>query len=217
MQILHDNFPIANVAQMQLEMIQLNPITGEDQSNGAYGANEIDYDDKKIRDSWIYSHFKSAKRTEYNLMRIAVYVNEILPINQNLAAGRIESARNHCVVVKGLKEIIKNGQRFEFLELDKNSHVDIRLIPVDFPFFEKVQLEVKKIFKSNPGVDRFVPKLNKYGKKLAELKYSSLETNWYDLKNSSETDSQNNFDENHLKYKYSNAMILSIYTDTHKA
>lgn len=207
MRILHENFSVEYVAKMQLIMTQLNPINGKNHLHD--DDSPYEYSEIKIKDSWIYRHFKPDNSVEKNPLPIAVYVNEILPINQNLTADRINFVRNHCVLVKGVKEKSINGQTVEFLELDKNSHADIREIPIDFPFFEKVQFDLKKIFINNPGVDQLELKLNQYGKKLAELKYSCLEKNWYNLKKNFKTDLENDTRYNQSQSKYNMTFIRS--------
>ena len=137
-----------------------------------------------IKNSWIYQHFKddSTKKT-----KIALYVNSIIPINENLEPSEknethfIDKVGNHCVVACGLKD--KNGKECLELEIFGGSD-ETRYIPVDFPFFEEVQIEVIKINAKyqagKQGVDCYNRAMNKLGKKLAEKKWEKLEKNWFE-------------------------------------
>ena len=156
---------------------------------------------KRIRDSWIYDHF-DAETT-----KIVLYVNACVPINQNLHRDEINQIGNHCVVVKGIKRLTVNDKPgVEFLEIenwDANSE-ETSLIPVDHPFFEEVQTEVNRIFGEYRGSELYRKQLNTYGKKLAEIKYGSLEDDWFDLKNESQADTE---DTEEIPYKYEMVFI----------
>ena len=162
---------------------------------------------KKVRDSWIYTHFNAELTTEEKPTKIALYVNVILPINQNLKNGQIDFVENHCVVIKGLRKWTENNREFECLELDDTGTSNTRLIPVDFPFFEEVQVKVQSIFRESSGSEQCKHYLNRYGKALAELKYANLEKNWYDCKQKPKKKFANNIDENEMPYKYEMSFI----------
>ena len=179
-------------------MIQKYPIIKEDLDNIV---------GKKVRDSWIYTHFNAKLTTEEMPTKIALYVNVILPINQNLKYGQIDFVENHCVVIKGLRKWTENNREFECLELDDTGTSNTRLIPVDFPFFEEVQVKVQQIFRESYGLEQCNRRLNRYGKALAELKYANLEKNWYDCKQKPKKKFANNIDENEMPYKYEMSFI----------
>ena len=149
MDILEDHFSMNFISKMKLKMMKQ------------------DIERKpSIRESWIYDHFAS---NDTKNIKIALYVNAFVPIDDSLDAAQINSVENHCVVVKKLKKRTINGRTYEWLKLDKTSHFDKRSIPVDLPFFEEVQNEVlEKI--GNKGKDAYGPALKRYGKKLAENK-----------------------------------------------
>merc|ERR1711917_223554 len=97
---------------MKLKMIEFPPIFKKEQ------INEATMEKRLIRDSWIYEHFKndSTKKT-----KIALYVNQSIPINQNLyLMHNIEEIGNHCAVALGLE--YKNGK--ECLELEIHDECD---------------------------------------------------------------------------------------------
>ena len=116
--------------------------------------------------------------------KIAIYVNAILPINQNLGEGEIESVGNHSVLVKGIKQWKnKSNEMIECLELESHGASEqTRIIPVDHPFFEEVQVEIMKIFHRYKGSDTRSSRLNNYREKLATIKWGKMEKNWYELK-----------------------------------
>ena len=152
MEILEQQYiPTGVLERMNLEMIRIPPIFKREQIDAAtIDGNPTTWRQKLgekrlIRDSWIYEHFKndSTKRT-----KIALYVNAIIPINQYLEPSEanevhlIDKIGSHCLVAIGLQ--IWNG--IECLELENNGGCEeTRFIPVDFPFFEEIQIEVKKI------------------------------------------------------------------------
>ena len=176
-----ENHVLTKVPTMKLETIQIDPIISQEQLNNALNSpcdvQKLGLGSKRtIRSSWIYEHFKKSET------KIAVYVNAVLPINQNLNSEQIESVGNHCVVIKRIKEW-KNekGESIECLELENNGgSEETKLIPVDHPFFEEVRVELRKIF--NRGSDFHANGLNNYGKKLAEKKWGKLDPKWYDVK-----------------------------------
>ena len=199
-----NNIPTDVQRKMDLEMIQKDPIFELSVYGEAFNSRdssklkildslknpdlvEEQTPGKSIKHSWIYKHFKddSTKKT-----KIALYVNAVIPINQNLEAcdknetHRINDVGNHCVVVSGLNN--KNGK--ECLELENNGGCEeTRFIPVDFPFYEEIQIEVNKINDRYPshGIDRYKSAMNKLGKKWAEEKWGKIENNWFDLKKES--------------------------------
>ena len=156
---------------------------------------------RRIKDSWIYDHFKTRKTKNF---KIAVYVNAVLPINQNLKEDEIKTVGNHCVLVKGLTYWQnKKGQKIECLELETyDGCEETQFIPVNHPFFEEVQVEVQKIFHCYQGFDRYRPMLNDYGKKLAEIKWGTLDSNWFDVTRKLTPDNQKKIGFKNIRYKY---------------
>ena len=135
-----------------------------------------------VKNSWIYKHFDSGPGT-----KIALYVNELVPINKNLEKEQIQSVANHCVIVKRLHwlpRINKCNERcmVECFEIENFGSSRTRYIPVDHPFWEKVQADVIKIFNKYSGSEVYSKKLNQLGKRLAEIKYGLLEKDWYNQK-----------------------------------
>ena len=186
--------PTGVLERMKLEMIHFPPIFKKEQINQAtIDKNPTTWrgklgEKRLIRDSWIYEHFKndSTKKT-----KIALYVNAVIPINQNLEPSEknkmhiIEKNGNHCVVVIGLK--VKNGK--ECLELENYGGCDeTRFIPIHFPFFEEIQIEVKKInakhHNQNQGVDYYNKAMNRLGTKWAEKKWGTMEKKWWNERRS---------------------------------
>ena len=195
MKILEQQYiPTGVIEKMKLEMIQIPPIFKKEQIDEAIiDKNPRTWraklgEQRLIRDSWIYDHFTndSTKKT-----KIALYVNSVIPINQNLEPSEknemhdIEKIVNHCVVALGLK--VKNGK--ECLELEIYGGCDdTRFIPVDFPFFEEIQIEVKKInakhHNQNQGVgDYYNRAMNKLGRHWAEKKWGTMEKKWWNKLN----------------------------------
>ena len=196
--ILEQQFiPTGVLERMKLEMIEFPPIFKKEQINQATrDKNPTTWrgklgEQRFIRDSWIYKHFKndSTKKT-----KIALYVNAVIPINQNLEPSEknemhnIEKIGNHCVVALGLK--VKNGKECLELEIFGGCE-DTRFIPVDFPFFEEIQIDVKKInvnhHNRNQGVeDYYNGAMNKLGRNLAEKKWGTMENKWWNERRSNE-------------------------------
>ena len=162
---------------------------------------------RTIRDSWIYTHFTNSETKD---TKIAVYVNALLPINQNLHGYEtIQSVVNHSVLVKGIKEW-KNekNQMIECLELEiHDESEETRFIPVDFPFFEVVQGKVKKIFDRYQGADTRNSPLNNYGRQLAEMKWGKMKKNWYTVEKEPHPNSQIE----NLPYKYMMLFVRAIH------
>ena len=188
LQKTEDYLSISFIDRLKLEMICLPKNEDFVKLNG-----------KTIRDSWIYNHFTDSvsKNT-----KIVLYVNAVVPINQNLDRNQINQVENHCVVVKG----IVNYRTVECIEIEdwNSSSEDTSFIPVDHPFFEEVQAKIYNIFKHHPGSDQYPSQLNKYGKRLAEIKYGKLENDWYDLKIESQADTEDTED---IPYKYEMVFI----------
>ena len=132
---------------------------------------------KTIKDSEIYDHFKIKKRSQ----KLAIYVNQIIPINQeylNQVEGPIGS---HCVVATGIK--VENG--VECLVLVYN---ELKYIPVDFPFFEEVENNIDALKRENHlNPDNIKRQLNAYGLRLAKKKWQTVPNTkrkpWYAEKN----------------------------------
>ena len=128
---------------------------------------------KTIKDSWIYEHFSKMLNSsdQTTQPRIALYVTEIIPINQNFDASRINSVGNDCVIASGLAKWPKNDPNgIECLELEIYGDSDeMRYIPVDFPFFEEIQININKIYQRNKNSDTDIYNrdMNRLGKKLA--------------------------------------------------
>ena len=201
----NNNIPTDVQQKMELKMIQKDPIFEQSVYAEAFKSRDLsklkildslknpDFAEqtpeqtagKSIKHSWIYEHFKnnSTRKT-----KIALYVNAVIPINENLRPNDlnethlINNVGNHCVVVSGLSN--KNGK--ECLELENNGGCEeTRFIPVDFPFYEEIQIEVNKIndkFQKNKGIERYESAMNKLGKKWAEEKWGKIENNWFALK-----------------------------------
>ena len=180
----------------------------------------VDKNNKRIRtikDSWIYTHFT---KSETKHTKIAVYVNALLPINQNLVDyNTIQSVGNHSVLAKGLtKWRNENNEMVECLELEIYGGSDQdRFIPVEYPFFEDVQIEIKKIFDRNQGSDTRNRPLNKYGKQLAEIKWGkqftrNLKTEWYKVKKELRPGVQNDEEDSLYKnLKYQMLFVRAIH------
>ena len=166
----------------------------------------------KIKNSWIYTHFT---RPETKDTKIAVYVNTLLPINQNLDDYKeIESVANHSVIAKGITTWENdNHEMIECLELEihDGSNQD-RFIPVEFPFFEEVQVKIKKIFFCNEGSDTQKRPLNKYGTELAKIKWGQkLETEWYNVRKELKPSAKNDEEDNQYKnLKYQMLFVRAI-------
>ena len=175
MRILEKNFSPNVLSNIRLEMKEIKPIENKQQA-------------KKFM-NWIKNHFteESTKET-----KIALYVNEHIPINKrlfSLVGDVINNAGNHCVVVNGIKlwkhrinrdEELHEVECFEIENFDGNE--ETRYIPVDHPCFEEIQGKVNDIKKKYQGSDPRGSRLNKLGSDLAKTKYGKkLETEW--LKN----------------------------------
>ena len=208
------NIPTNVQARMKLEMFQSDPIFQKKQLDAALADKDpktwrAKLGEKRfIKDSWIYKHFKdeSTKKT-----KIAVYVNAVTPINQNLEPSgayephSINNVGNNCVVVSGLTKWPKNDANgIECLELENNGGCEeTRFIPVEFPFFEEIQIEVNKINADyqNKGLEGYNRAMNKLGKTWAEKKWGTIPSKWHELKKKPK-EGQKNIDEaKHDKYE----------------
>ena len=187
MEIL-EKYASAEVPRMKLETItndRGHPIITQQKFNDAFQSLNIEKlgNQRTIKDSWIYKHFTNS---ETRGTKIAIYVNAVLPINQNICdhinVETIYSVVKHCVVVKGVVDWKnENGGIIECLELENHGGCEqTRFIPVDHPFFEEVCIQVRAKWRSNA----YKRQLNKYGKDLAGIKWgkNKLESDWYDLK-----------------------------------
>ena len=195
------------ISRMKLELKKLDPIVSKENHLEAYQTCDFTKlhhrltGDKSltIRDTEIYKHF-TAEDTKH--IKIAIYVNAIVPINQNLKdVNRIVNVGNHCVVVKGITKW-PNSNGIDCLELETFGESDqTRFLPVDFPVFEEVQVKVMKIFKEAKGAsDLSGRKLNKYGGELAEIKWGNVPNNWYDIKKETKKDDSKVAVEEKCKY-----------------
>ena len=172
---------------------------------------------RTIKESWIYKHFvesetKDAKERAISATKIAIYVNAVIPINQNLGEGEIESVGNHSVLANGIK-LWKNdnGEMIECLELENHGGCEqTRYIPVEHPFFEEVQEQVTKIFQRFEGSEIRSKQLNKYGKSLARTKWGNkLESKWYNAKKVPRSGGQ--IDDEDLPYKYEMLFVRATH------
>ena len=217
MEILEQQYiPTGVLERMKLEMIQIPPIFKKEQIDAATkDENPTTWraklgEQRLLRDSWIYEHFKndSTQKT-----KIALYVNAIIPINQNLEPSKkngmhlFEMVGNFCVVASGLK--VKNGK--ECLVLENNGECEGTLfIPVDFPFFEEIQIEVKKInTKYHNQRVNYNRAMNKLGMNLAEKKWGKVENNWFELRVPNE--GQKKVDDYRMRWKYEMIFVRGIH------
>ena len=111
---------------------------------------------------------------------LAIYVNQIIPINEKYRDHDYSQVKSHCVIVTGIKQI--DGVKCLVLE-NNGGHEQMKYLPVDFPFFEEVQYDIQNIIgKTEPYNIR--KKLNNYGLTLAQKRWTSLRNeNWHDKKN----------------------------------
>ena len=176
--------------------------------------------EKTIKDSWIYEHFRGADQAampnsseQTNQSKIALYVSEINPINQNSDVSKINSVGNHCVIAKGLAKWPKKDPKgIECLELEIHGDSDeMRYIPVEFPFFEEIQIDINEIYQrtKNMGAYFYNRDMNKLGKKLALTKWKTVEDNWYDLKKKPKEGQEK--DKENQRWKYGMIFIRGIY------
>ena len=186
------------IDRMKLEMIQINPdhfksILDYHQYSAALKLSEWSkIDGRTIRDSWIYSHFKNPNTER---IKIGLYINNIIPINEKLVDFEMSAIGSYFVIVRGMKTFsYKNSGKYqmpdqitdvipthyvECLEIENSELSDaMRHIPVDFPFFEKVQLETTKILRTY-GHELSRRHLNKYGKQFAQIKYGRIGQTWH--------------------------------------
>ena len=223
MDILEQNYIPSDVRErMKLEMIEKNPIfekTVFDNARSKLDSTILRIADstspgKSIKDSWIYKHF-SEKHTKQS--KIAIYVNSMIPINQNLDRDfQLNSVGNHCVVVLGLTRWPQNNSNgIECLELGSSGdRVETRYIPVDFPFFEEVQIEIENIRKRNQGVEGYQKNMNKFGKKLVEKKWGQfqfIDKNWHEQKRGSK-EGQKKVAEAEQQWKYELVFVRGIHS-----
>ena len=211
MEILEQQYiPTGVLERMKLEMIQIPPIFKEEQIDEArIVRNSAKLGEKRsIRDSWIYEHFKN---NSTNKTKIALYVNAVIPINQNLELYPIETVPNHCVIASGLTKWPKNNPNgIECLELENSGgSEDMRFIPVDFPFFEEVQIEVTKLREKHQSPENYKIAMNKLGKKLSEQKWGKIDHNWMDLKKETK-EGQKIADYAKLQWKYQMLFVRGV-------
>ena len=133
--------------------------------------NDADFIGKTIKDTEIYRHFKKSSQ------KLAIYVSEKIPVNEEYRLKNYCSAGNHCVIATGIADW--NGG--ECLVLDNTTgSIEDNYIPVDFPIFEAL---VKKIDEDeyDPQVSDKNRSLNKYGFDLAKKKFNNIKAR--DFKN----------------------------------
>ena len=163
MGILEKNISFDIIQKMELKFDLI-----EGQRSGTYTT---------IKNSWIYEHFT---KPETKNIKIAIFVNSLFRINENLDGPKIESDGNHFVLAKGIARWkSENDEIIECLELETHDCFDqTRYIPVESPFYEEVQAKVNEILQNYPEDQSRNESLNKYGEKLAQMKISSqLDTN----------------------------------------
>ena len=198
MKILGKNVSDDVIDKMKLEMIQIDPyhfkpIFDYRQFPGGFsGHDSSGIGCRKIRDSWIYSHFKNPNTER---IKIGLYINNIIPINEKLVDFEMSAIGSYFVIVRGMKTFsYKNSGKYQMsgqitdvipthyvkcLEIENSELSDaMRHIPVDFPFFEKVQLETTKILRTY-GHELSRRHLNKYGKQFAQIKYGRIGQTWH--------------------------------------
>ena len=175
---------------------------------------------KTIKDSWIYKHFRDAEQAamqnsneQTNHSKIALYVSEIVPINQNSDLSKINSVGNHCVIASGLAKWPKNDPNgIECLELEIYGDSDeMRYIPVEFPFFEEIQIDINQISQrtKNMGAEFYNKDMNKLGENLALTKWKAVEDNWYDLKKKPKEVQEK--DKENQRWKYGMIFVRGIH------
>ena len=199
-----ENDTTLDLSKIELKMINKNEIITQQNFESAWATmDHTKLSPHTIRDSWIYKHFFphfNDPKNNKEPSKIAIYVNSIISINKNMEQD-INKIPNHCVIVKGLAKFPKN-KTVLCLELENNGGSEAtKYIPVDHPFFEEVQIHVNKI-NANSSSHPFYRKkaLNRYGKGLAEMKWSKLEKNWYDLRKKVNADRQENSGKEQPKY-----------------
>ena len=169
---------------------------------------DIDENNKRIRtikDSWIYTHFKNSETKD---TKIAVYVNALLPINQNLFHDEIiRTVVSHSVLVKGIKQWKNDkNEKVECLELEiHDESEETRFIPVECPFFEEVRERVMEIFRHTS--ETWSRKLDRYGEQLAEMKWGKMKRNWYTV----EKDPHPNSQIGYWPYRYQMLFVRAIH------
>ena len=162
---------------------------------------------KRIRNSWIYRHFQNP-----DARKIALYVNAGLPgndgcgnvpVSELVNVDEIYTVGNHCVVVEGIESW--NGKECLVIDNAVGSE-ELKYIPVDFPFFEEVQIQIAK--HHDPG------KLDTYGKELCKMKFGEkikLRNEWYKLKKETAKDSERNIPREELPCKYPMLFVCGRY------
>ena len=212
---LEQNIPTHVQQSMKLEMITNKPVFEKDVFDEAFRMRDSTKlrlresfgPGKTIRDSWIYEHFSNKDKKQ---SKIALYVNAVIPINQNFDASQLKCIGNHCVVVSGLAKW-PNSNGIECLELENNGGCEeTKYIPVDFPFFEEVQIEVTKLREKHPADEKYKNAMNKLGRKWAEQKWGKIEKNWYELKKETK-EGQKIVDEAKKQGKYDMLFVRGIH------
>ena len=223
MDIVEQNIRTDVQKRIKLEMIQNDPIFDYHvflsalKKDSLLGLTTINFG-KTIKDSCIYKHFSKLLNSseQTNQPKIALYVSEVMAINQNYDASKINSVGNHCVIARGLAKWPKNDLNgIECLELEIHGDSDeMRYIPVDFPFFEEIQIDINEIYQKtkNRGKDIYNREMNKLGKKLARKKWNKwkIEDNWYDLKKKPK-EGQDEADKAKQPWKYGMIFVRGIH------
>ena len=146
---------------LKLKMEKFYAITDPDKDEKF---NDADFIGKTIKDTEIYSHFKKSSQ------KLAIYVSEKIPVNEEYRLKNYCSAGNHCVIATGIADW--NGG--ECLVLDNTTgSIEDNYIPVDFLLFEALRMKIDKD-ENDPLVSDKDRSLNNYGFGLAQKKFKNI-------------------------------------------
>ena len=184
-----------DIARMKLEMKRHNAFISEEQFRNAWLTRDMmKFGWEKIRDSWIYKHFKE---TETKNTKIILYVSSLIDINQFQDQYLMSLIENHCVLVKGI-QIWNDIECFEIENFAGSQNT--KFIPVDQPFLEEVVIKHKNFWSSGGPLDR---RVDKYFNDLARIKWGKQKISRKEIRQKKMTFIQGRFSCFQLKFKSS--------------
>ena len=180
MKILEENFQSTVVTNIKLKMKEY-PIYHKKIASSQW-VNAKDNEIQKVKNSWIYKHFKNCDTRE---IKVLVSLHKLVPDNLYLTNDYAD------FLVRGSYAVINRITTWTFtnqyltsnevecfeIELDGGERI---YIPVNHPFSEEVQSQVSQSYHKHKhtGIEPILYRLRKYGMQLAQVKYGRVKRDW---------------------------------------